>query len=256
MAQRTAANWPENLTDPEAIQRLETLCLGACDGIQDLADDARYKATRKALLKRDDLRPFVPEFVAAQANLEAFVRYVRTIKERSARRDNVRQSFRPLWDAIGGQEELASSAWTGRPSLQQQLTIVRSLAPIALEAVERLIAEEEYARSNGGPVDPDRNQALVHLRELHQALGELIVLADQNRPLEGALKKLQSIKQEAKVTLGKAAAAVPVTASALIAFGSVVGIADFFTGNVVVSLAAGVMAGNTMKDSMLKKEKS
>ena len=47
---------------------------------------------------------------------------------------------------------------------------------------------------------------------------------------------------------------MPVTTSALIAFGSVVGIVKFFVGNVVVAVAAGGIAGNTIKDAMLKKE--
>lgn len=33
--------WPEGLSDEEAIQRLQTLCMGACDGVQDHAYDAR-----------------------------------------------------------------------------------------------------------------------------------------------------------------------------------------------------------------------
>jgi hypothetical protein len=74
--------WPEGLNDEEALQRLQTLCLGACDGIQDLADDMRYKALRRALLGRTDLRPLVPAFVAAQPSLEAFVRHARETKDR------------------------------------------------------------------------------------------------------------------------------------------------------------------------------
>ena len=56
--------WPEGLSDEEAVQRLRTLCLGGCDGIQDLADDSRYKALRRALLQRSDLRPLAPASVA------------------------------------------------------------------------------------------------------------------------------------------------------------------------------------------------
>lgn len=44
------------------------------------------------------------------------------------------------------------------------------------------------------------------------------------------------------------------TTSALIAFGSVVGIVEFFVGNVVVAVVAGGIAGNTLKDAMLKKD--
>lgn len=255
MSGRASNDWPEKLTDFEAVQRLETLCLGACDGVQDLADDARYKALRKALLKREDLRPLAPSFVAAQPNLEAFVRHIRTIKDRSERRNDVRKAFSQLWDELGGADALASSAWTGRPSLKQQIAIVKALAPSALEAVERMISNEESALGNGGPVDPDRAQALSHLRELHRALGELIGIAERDQPIEGALKRLQTVKQEAKIALGKVAAAMPVTASAIVAFGTVVGIADFFTGNVVVAVAAGGIAGNSIKDAMLKKDK-
>ena len=68
------------------------------------------------------------------------------------------------------------------------------------------------------------------------------------------LIRLQSIKQEAKVAIGRAAAALPITTSAVIAFGSVAGIAEFFVGNVVVAVAAGGLAGNTLKDAMLKKD--
>ena len=30
----SGTHWPEGLNDEEALQRLQTLCLGACDGIQ------------------------------------------------------------------------------------------------------------------------------------------------------------------------------------------------------------------------------
>jgi hypothetical protein len=123
-----------------------------------------------------------------------------------------------------------------------------------LLAIERLINDEVQRRDNGGPVDDDRDEALSHLRALHSALGELIALAAAAQPLGAVLGKLQAIRQSAKITVGKAAAAVPVTASALVAFASVVGIADFFVGNVVVSLAAGGIAGNTIKDVMLKRD--
>lgn len=63
--------WPEGLTNEEAVQGFQTLCLDACDGVQDLADDARYKAVCRALMSRPDPRPIAPAFVAAQPNLKA-----------------------------------------------------------------------------------------------------------------------------------------------------------------------------------------
>jgi len=215
----SGTHWPEGLNDEEALQRLQTLCLGACDGIQDLADDTRYKALRRALLGRTDLRPLAPAFVAAQPSLEAFVRHARETKDRTLRR----------------------------------AAVIQALAPVALEAVQRLIDDEELARDNGGPVDADRAVALEQLKALHHALGDLIAAVDQGRPLEPVFERLRIVGQEARVAIGKATAALPVTTSALIAFGSVVGIVEIFVGNVVVAVAAGGIAGNTLKDAMLKK---
>jgi hypothetical protein len=249
-----ATRWPEGLNDEEAVQRLRTLCLGACDGIQDLADDVRYKALRRALLSREDLRALAPAFVAAQANLSSFVRHVRETKERNERRDMVRLQFTPLLEEVAGSATVHTSGWTGRTNIREHAFLVQALGPAALLAVERLIRDEEQMRDNGGPVDEDREAALSHLRALHEALGDLIALVAAQRPLDAALSRLQAIRQSAKVTVGKAAAAVPVTAAALTAFAGVVGIADFFVGNVVVSLAAGGLAGNTIKDVMLKRD--
>jgi hypothetical protein len=155
---------------------------------------------------------------------------------------------------VGEPPAVNASSWTGRVTPREQAMLVHELAPAALLAVECLIDDELRRRDNGGPVDADRDEALAHLRALHAALGELIRLAATDEPLGVMMGKLQSIGQSARITVGKAAAAMPVTASALVAFASVVGIADFFVGNVVVSLAAGGIAGNTVKDVMLKKE--
>lgn len=247
-------HWPEGLNDVEALQRLQTLCLGACDGIQDLSDDARYKALRRVLLGRSDLRPLAPAFIAAQPSLEAFVRHVRETRDRTMRRDMVREQFKLLWEEVREPDAISSAGWTGRPSMREQAAVIHALAPVALEAVQRLIDDEERARDNGGPVDADRAIALQQLKALHVALGDLISAVEHSRPLEPALNRLHAIKQEAKVAIGKAAAALPVTASALLAFGSVAGIAEFFVGNVVVAIAAGGIAGNTLKDTMLKKD--
>ena len=252
---RETNGWPEGLSDEEAVQRLRTLCLGACDGVQDLADDARYKALRRALLNRVDLRPLAPSFVAAQANLESFVRHVRETKDRSQRRDMVRSAFEPLQGVINGNAAIPSSGWTGRRSVSEQARIVRTLAPAAIEAVERLIGEEEQARDNGGPIDPERDEALTQLRSLHAALGELIRLTRADAALEPAFRRLRAVGQGARNTLGKIAAAAPVTGSVILAFGTVAGIADMIGGNTAISITVGTLAGTAVKDSMLKSSK-
>jgi hypothetical protein len=246
-------SWPEGLSDAEAIQRFETLCLGGCDGVQDLADDARYKALRKALLARDDLRPLAPSFIAAQANIASFVRHVRETKDRSKRREMVRREFGALQDRVRETGARNSSDWTGRTTAQQQAAIVKALAPAALDAVQKLIDDEERSRGNGGPIDPDRDLALAQLKALHTALGELISLAKHDRPIEAILVRLREIGDAAKGTMANFTGALPITTSAMVAFSTVVGISEFFVGNVVLSVAAGALAGNTVKDVMLKK---
>lgn len=131
---------------------------------------------------------------------------------------------------------------------------MQALAPAAITVVERLIENEGRLRGNGGPIDDHREQALIHLRALHQALGELIRLAKAEQPLTEVLGTLQMIRQSASSSVNKAIASVPVTASALLGFAGVAGLTDLLLGNLVVSLAAGALAGNTVKDSMLKQD--
>jgi hypothetical protein len=251
----TGGGWPEGLTDLEAVQRLRTLCLAACDGVQDLADDNRYKALRRALLKRADLRSLAPPFIAAQPNLQAYVRHVRETRDRGERRDMVRAQFSPLFDHVGDPHMACSSAWTGRLSPREQAEVVQAIAPAALTVVQRLIDNEMRLRGNGGPVDEDREQALQHLRALHEALGELIRLAEAEQPLDEALGTLQTIRRSAVASVGRVIATVPVTASALLGFAGVAGLTELLLGNVVVSLAAGALVGNTVKDSMLRQDR-
>jgi len=168
----------------------------------------------------------------------------------------VRAQFAPLLDHVGDPYSIRSSAWTGKLSPREQAEIVQALAPAALTVAQRLIDNEMRLRGNGGPVDDDREEALFHLRALHQALGELIRLATAEQPLGEALGKLQTIRQSAGASVNKAIATVPVTASALLGFAGVAGLTDLLLGNLVVSLAAGALAGNTVKDSILKQDRS
>jgi len=249
-----AKSWPEGLSDAEAVQRFRTLCLAGCDGIQDLSDDARYKALRKTLLSREDLRPLAPSFIAAQPNIASFVRFVRETKDRTQRREMVRKEFTALQDRVKETEVRNSSDWTGRTTAQQQAAIVKALAPAALDAIQKLIDDEERSRGNGGPVDPEREVALSNLKSLHSALGELISLVNADKPIGPMLLRLRAIGDGAKSTMASFTGALPITTSAMVAFSAVVGISEFFVGNLVLSVGAGALAGNTVKDVMLKKD--
>ncbi len=45
--------------------------------------------------------------------------------------------------------------------------------------------------------------------------------------------------------------ALPITTSAMLAFSAVVGISEFFVGNMALSIGAAAVAGSTLKDVML-----
>lgn len=247
---RSATKWPEGLDDLGAMERLQALMLSACDGARDLARDRAYKAFRKRLLQRDELADFVPSLVRTHNDLDSFVSAFKEIADREERRERVRSSFQAILSTLRPSEPSGAdaSAWTGRPCPGQQARIVRALAVPALEVVDRLIAEQERALDNRGPVDADQAQALQDLRDLHTALGELIRLVEAARPIEGVLGRLAQIKDRAiqgfTKNLGADAAALPGTISTVMVGLTTIGITQLLTGNEVAAAAMGGMAAS------------
>jgi hypothetical protein len=247
---RATTKWPEGLDDLAAMERLQSIMLSACDGARDLARDRAYKAFRKRLLQRDDLIDFVPSLVTTHNDLDSFVSAIKEIADREERRERVRNSFQAILSTLRPSEapSTESSSWTGRLSPSQQARIVRALAAPALEVVDRLIAEQERALDNGGPIDADQAQALQDLRDLHAALGELIRLVDAARPIEGVLGRLAEIKDRAirglTQNLGADAAALPGTISTVMVGLTTIGITQLLTGNEVAAAAMGGMAAS------------
>jgi len=105
---------------------------------------------------------------------------------------------------VRGPDAVSSATWTGRPSLREHAAVIQALAPVALEAVQRLIDDEEHARDNGGPVDADRAVAPQQLKALHHALRDLIAAVGQGRSLAPVFERLRVVRQEAKVAIGRA----------------------------------------------------
>lgn len=99
----------------------------------------------------------------------------------------------------------ASSSWTGRRTIREQVTIVRDLAPIALGEIEELANLVEGKRFN----DPITADAILCLRELHFQLGELIDAVDRGHLTREAVEAIERnrqklthcIKEGAKLTL-------------------------------------------------------
>lgn len=143
-------------------------------------------------------------------------------------------------------QPIGSFGLTGRPSPSHQAQIVRALAIPALEAVERLIADQGARARYGGPVDTDQEKALKDLLELHAALGELIRLVDAARPIEGIMGQLAILKRRAIAgfarNLTTDSAALPGTISTFLVGLTTIGITQLLIGNEVAAVAMGGMA--------------
>jgi hypothetical protein len=215
-----ARGWPENLTDQEAVERLETLLLLACEGNKDLSNGREYKALRRVLIARADLADVVPRFIRTQRDLAAFWAYIKAQAEQWApRRERVRQAFGPLVDRVEGRSTppASSAKWTGDRSASQQARIVIALGYDALAGVEALLEEHERPLHNGGPIEPECAEAIAKLKELHSELGELLRMAKAGRPLGEMLARVRAAKDRAlhwtASLAGFALGALPLTGS-------------------------------------------
>jgi hypothetical protein len=84
-----------------------------------------------------------------------------------------------------------SSAWTGRKSVAEQVRTIETFAPLAqmaVKEVERAVTEKRFN-------DPETNEALAALKELHYALGELIHTAQNRGALAPVWDKLEDNKE-------------------------------------------------------------
>lgn len=84
-------------------------------------------------------------------------------------------------DQLVDRDAVESSDWTGILSARQRLSVVKTLIPPALEALEGLIHNLESPRHNGGPPLEEDEELLNCLKSLHSALGEVLTLAEQGK---------------------------------------------------------------------------
>lgn len=246
------AEWPQGLTDEQAVLRLQSILIAACEGVRDLSADRDYKTFRAPLLKRLDLRDVVPTYVWSHRDLTSFWSYIRKVSDKwQSRREHIWETFRPLFDRVEGrtQAPAASSGWTGRNkrSPEQQIRVVLALAPDALEGVEMLLNEQEKTLHNGSPVDPNRQEAINRLRELHAAIGELLMLAERRRPLANQLQVVRAAKDRvirwSRETLSLTLVEMPLVSSTAVIAGGVAYIVNAISQGAAVATTLGVGAG-------------
>ena len=252
--------WPEQLSDEEALLRLQSILLAACEGNQDLANGRVYRSLRSPLLRRADLSHVLPKYIRAHKDLGSFWMYIRAhSSDWAARRQHVLETLQPMFDQVqvGGKPKVISAAWTGRRTAAQQAQIVRSLVPAALDGVVALIAEQEQALHNGGPACPERSAAIEALRSLHSALGELISLAEEGKSLRKQLARVRELKGQlftwSSSPYGLALAEVPITGVTTVLGCGVAALINLITKNVEASATIGAASSATFAAAALQR---
>jgi hypothetical protein len=211
------------MNDEDAVDRLQSLLLLACEGNKDLSNGREYRAIRSQLLRRSDLSDALPKYIRSHRDLGSFWQFIKSYAPMwEDRRQMVSSTFEPLFDRVEGRTLPAATSvkWTGRRSATQQARVVISLGYDALLGVDLLLEEQERPLHNGGPVEEERADAIQKLKDLHRELAELISLAEAGRPLDEKLKLVRTAKEKALAwsvsPVGLSLATVPLTGAATI----------------------------------------
>jgi hypothetical protein len=188
------------MTDLDAAAKLEDILVLGVEGKGlDPDREAIFKLFRRNLRARGDLKDVRPWAVDLNRDFSAFWSWAKSFDPSwEPRRRQIRETFAPLFDRLEAQAtnpppvHSDSSRWTGRRTASVQARVVLSLAPEAMSALEEIVERLELPFHNGGPRDPQVDEALAALRELHGALGELLEAAQQGLSLDERLGALRS----------------------------------------------------------------
>lgn len=176
MAKRPkAAKRPET---PKAIaERLQSILINAAEGRRSVSDDGQYSGLRRKL---DLNSAAMPDLLRTHPSVDSFSAYIKGIKNKKERVQQIRQEFGPL---LGLAENVPNTgfnadAWTGIESGIARVRAVKSLLPLARSAIEGLISALSEQNPNGAPLLDQHEEAIENLRRLHQTLGSLLEAAD------------------------------------------------------------------------------
>lgn len=187
--------------DLEALLRLQAILLQAAEGARGERLDKEYQWLRRVLLLDHAYIDLVPKFVDKHRDLGSLWPAFKAFSPRwEPRRQEVRRQFEPILaqaerstlnDSIllGDQVEAEvikhprydPTAWTGAATPTERIAAVKTLLPVAQSAVAQLLASLEAPGHNGGPKLDETEEAIKELRQLHSALGQLLLAADEGR---------------------------------------------------------------------------
>lgn len=186
--------------DLDVVLRLQDILLQAAEGLRDGPIDVEYRSLRRAVLQDDTYTEVIPKFVRRHRDLGSMWPAFKSFSPQwEPRRQEVREQFEPLLQTAErvtffnnladsqADEDLArnprydASAWTGAKKPAERLVAVKTLIPVAQAAVEQLIASLEMPNHNGAPQLDEVEEAIIQLRGLHTALGEVLQAAEDGR---------------------------------------------------------------------------
>lgn len=139
-----------------------------------------------------------------------------------------------------------ASTWTGRRPLREQVYIIRTYAPLAVQGLDELAAAIEAKCYN----DDATHDALRILKELRAAIDDLILAAEGHRPLAGLWAAIEAKTDD---LLGAAKSGAKIFAGApIVGLGAAYVISmmtgDPVTGQMVATMAAGSMMADTWRE--------
>lgn len=178
--------------DLDALLRLQAILLQAAEGARGPELDHEYREYRRILLEDPTYSDVIPTFVRRNRDLGSLWPALKSFSPQwEPRRVEVRRQFEGALataeriEFFGKPGDVAagydSSAWTGAIKGSDRVKAVKTLLPIAQNAVEHLIAALEAPGHNGGPPLDEAAAAIECLRQLHRALGEMLIAADEGK---------------------------------------------------------------------------
>lgn len=196
--------WPVAQSDAEALHELNALVLNALESQSTYSDDEAYQKLRMALLSNDEYSDVIPTFIRVHRSLPQLAAELNSLKlqtgmtaggyaqisfdqlhdraERIERGNQHLVSGDPPYpmsvDGLSKQQRVASSEWTGIPSKRMRVAGVKALLPAAMMSVDAILNQVELGH-NGGPAFPLDDPHWQNLRNLHDALGQILQLAEQ-----------------------------------------------------------------------------
>jgi len=178
--------------DLDLLLRLQDILLQAVEGARGEELDREYRELRRMLLVDETYKDVIPPFVRRHRDLGSLWPAMKSYSPQwEPRRIEVRAQFEGVLELAERAELFGnadsnppgydSAAWTGASKPVDRVVAVKTLIPIALHAVDHLIASLEAPRHNGGPPLDGALEAVENLRLLHKALGDLLSAADDGK---------------------------------------------------------------------------